>query len=89
MMDLSCASSNARAIPTTLSLLLWPAAHPSNPQHVDLIIAPLVVCQELTSSAACAAAASIMGLDGVLRSVVGTATAPNLEAAEALTCSVK
>ena len=87
--DLSCASAGARAIPTTLGLLLWPAAHPSNPQHVDLIIAPLAMCQQLTSSTACAAAASIMGMDGVLRFVVGTAAALNLEAAEALTCSVK
>jgi hypothetical protein len=30
-----------------------------------------------------------MGMDGVLRFVVGTAAALNLEAADALTCSVK
>jgi len=87
--DLSCASSGARAVPSSLGVLLWPAANPSNPQHVDLIIAPLAMCQQLTSSAACATAASITGLDGVLRFVVGTAAALNLEAAEALTCSVK
>ena len=87
--DLSCASSGARAVPSSLGVLLWPAANPSNPQHVDLIIAPLAMCQQLTSSAACAAAASITGMDGVLRFVVGTAAALNLEAAEALTCSVK
>ena len=87
--SLSCASSGARAVPTALGVLLWPAAHPSNPQHVDLIIAPLAVCQQLTSSMACAAAASIMGMDGVMRFVVGTAAALNLEAAEALTCNAQ
>ena len=70
-------------------LALVAGRHPSNPQHVDLIIAPLAMCQQLTSSTACAAAASIMGMDGVLRLVVGTAAALNLKAAEALTCSVK
>jgi hypothetical protein len=66
---------------------VWPAAHPSNPQHADLVIAPLATCQQLTSTAACAAAASIAGADGVMRYVVGTATAFNMEADETLTCS--
>ena len=87
---LSCASSGARAAPSSLGLLLWPAAHPQNPQpHVDLIIAPLAACQQLTSAAACASAASVAGADGVLRYVVGTAAALHLEAAEAIACSAQ
>ena len=83
----SCVSSGTRSAPTSLSLLLWPAAHPQNPQHVDLIIAPLAVCISLTSAVTCAAAASIMGADGVVRYAVGTAGALHLEAAEPVSCS--
>ena len=87
---LSCASSGARASPASLSLMLWPAAHPQNPPpHVDLVVAPLAACQQLTSAAACASAASIAGADGVQRYVVGTAAALHLEAAETLACSAQ
>jgi len=40
----------------------------------------------MTSAAACAAAASVVGADGTTRYVVGTAAAFNVEPAEAMTC---
>ena len=64
-----------RELPASLGLQLWPAAHPQNPQRADLVVAPLATCQQMTSAAACAAAASVAGADGVTRYVVGTATA--------------
>ena len=86
--SLSCtAGGSARAAPPSLSLLLWPAAHPQNAAHVDVIVAPLEKCQQLTSAAACSAAASIAGADGVVRYVIGTAAALHLEAAEPLECA--
>ena len=84
---LSCASMGARAAPPSLGLLLWPAAHPLNPQGVDLITAPLGACQQLTSASACSSAATILGADGALRYVVGTAAALHFEAAETIACS--
>ena len=86
--DASCVSSGRRAVPPVLGVLLWPAASPTNPLHVDLVIAPLETCRHLVSSEACAAAASITGPDGIVRFVVGTADALHIEAAEAFTCSV-
>ncbi len=85
--SLSCASGGARAAPAALGLLLWPAAHPQNNAAVDTIVAPLERCRQLTSAAACAAAASVLGADGITRYAVGTAAALHLEAAEPLTCS--
>ena len=87
--SMTCASSGARAAPAGLGLLLWPAAHPGNAQRADLIVAPLAACQQLTSEAACAEAASVKGTDGQLRYVVGTAAALHLEAAEPLTCAAQ
>jgi len=74
-------------VPAALGLSIWPAAHPQNPQLADLVVAPLAQCQQMTSAAACAAAASVVGADGVTRFVVGTAAAFNMEAAESLTCA--
>jgi hypothetical protein len=74
-------------VPTSYGLQIWPAAHPSNPQHVDLVIAPAAQCAQLTSAGACSAAASIVGADGVTRFVVGTAAAFHMEAGETLTCA--
>ena len=85
--SLTCGAADARAIPGALGLQLWPAAHPANPQSVNLIVAPLALCQQLAGAAACGAAASVVGADGVTRFVVGTAAALNMEASEALTCS--
>ena len=79
-------AADARAVPASLGLQLWPAAHPSNPQRVDLVVAPLAQCQQMTSNAACAAAATVAGADGVTRYVVGTAAAFKMEADETLTC---
>ena len=84
---LACAAADARAVPASLGLQLWPAAHPQNAQRVDLVVAPLALCQQMTSAAACAAAASVVGADGVARLVVGTAAALNMEADEALACA--
>lgn len=86
---LSCASTGARAAPPSLGLLAWPAAHPLNPKHVDLIVAPRAACVSLTSAAACDEAATIAGVDGTLRYVVGTAAAMHLEAAEVLACTAQ
>ena len=80
-------AADARAVPASLGLQLWPAAHPQNPQRADLVVAPLAQCQQMTSAAACAAATSVAGADGVTRYVVGTAAAFNMEADETLTCA--
>ena len=74
-------------MPASLGLQLWPAMHPQNPQRVDLVVVPLAQCQQMTSAAACAAAATVAGADGVTRYVVGTAAAFNMEADETLMCS--
>ena len=84
---LTCVTADARALPPSLSLQLWPAAHPENAQRVDLVIAPLGQCQQMTSTATCAAAASLAGEDGTLRYVVGTAAAFHMEADATLTCA--
>jgi DNA-binding beta-propeller fold protein YncE len=88
---LACASSGARSAPSTLGLLLWPAAHPANPRRLDLVIAPLSACSQLTGAdcSALPAGYSIVGADGVTRYVVGTAADLHLEAAEALACSAQ
>ncbi len=83
----SCNANDARAVPSNLGLQIWPAANPSNPQATDLLVAPIAVCQRMASSSACAAAASILGADGVVRYVVGTAASFNVEPAESLTCT--
>ena len=82
---LSCSATTKRAVPSSLGLLLWPAA--GNSQHVDLLIAPLAICQTLIPAAACATSSSVVGADGITRFVVGTAAAFHMEAAEELTCS--
>ena len=86
--SLTCASGGSRALPSTLGMRLWPAAHPQNPQHVDLVIAPLLVCNAQTSTDCSATnVASLLGSDNIRRYVVGSATQLNLEGAEALTCT--
>ena len=85
--SLTCAAADARAVPASLGLQLWPAAHPLNPEGVDLVVAPLATCQQMASEEACAAAATVAGADGEARYVVGTAAAFNMEADETLTCS--
>jgi hypothetical protein len=66
--------------------MLLSAAHPQNPQQVDLIIAPLVTCQQLGGSCSMLSLNSIAGGDQVVRNIVGSASSLNLEAAEAVTC---
>ena len=85
----SCASGGTRAAPPSLGLLLWPAAHPNNPQKVDLIVAPQSQCDLLTPGGACnmAPANSVVGADGKVLYAIGTAAALHLEAAEPLECA--
>ena len=83
---LTCSAGAARAVPSSLGLQIWPAANAANLRGVDLLVAPLTLCQQMTSAAACAAADFVAGADGVTRYVVGTAAAFNVEPAEALTC---
>lgn len=85
--SLTCISADIRAVPSSFGLQLWPAAHPQNTQHVDLIIAPLLQCQQMMSNADCINAEKIQGIDGLTRYVIGTAQALNMEAAETLTCA--
>jgi hypothetical protein len=84
---LSCASGGVRAIPSTLGMRLWPAAHPANPQKVDLIIAPLNVCEAHTHQSCLQRSSVSMG--GVTLYTVGTAAELHMEPAEDLTCLVQ
>ena len=83
---MTCSAGDARAVPSSLSLQIWPAANTANTRGVDLLVAPLALCQQMTSIAACNAAASVVGADSVTRFVVGTAAAFNVEPAESLSC---
>ena len=85
---LTCTSTGARAAPSTLGLLVWPAAHPLNAQQVDLIVAPQAACQTITSTA-CATPAAITGVGGAALYLVGTAASMHLEAAEGVTCTAQ
>ena len=58
-----------------------------NPRGIDLLVAPLALCRQMTSAEACGAAASVVGADAVRRYVVGAASAFNVEPAESLTCA--
>jgi hypothetical protein len=82
---LSCASGGARALPTSLGMRLWPAAHPTNPQHIDLIVAPADVCAAQAGQSCAARASVVMG--GATLFVVGTAAELHMEPAEDLTCA--
>jgi len=86
---MTCSASDSRVVPQSYGLQIWPAAHPANPQHVDLVIAPAAMCAQLSPGGMCttASANQIVGSDGVTRFVVGTAAAFHMEAGEALTCA--
>lgn len=85
----TCSSNSGNALPATIGLLLWPAAHPSNPQQVDLVVAPAALCAQLSPGGVCTTAVEnqIVGSDGVTRFVVGTAAQLKMEAATVLTCA--
>ena len=87
--SVSCSPADSRAVPTNFGLQIWPAAHPSNPQHVDLVVAPAAVCAQLSPGGVCTtlAANQIVGADGVTRFVVGTAAALHMEGSESLMCA--
>ena len=82
-------SSSTRAVPSSLGLMLLPAAHPQNPQKVDLILAPLVTCQQLGGSCSILSLNSVEGGDQVLWYTVGSASSLNFEAAEAISCETQ
>lgn len=81
-----CAASTSRAVPTSLGLQIWPAAAAANPSGVDVLVAPLALCQSMTSLEACAAAYSVTADDGITRYAIGTAESYNVEAAEFIPC---
>ena len=82
---LSCATGGARAVPTSLGMRLWPAAHPTNPQYNDLIVAPADVCAAQVGQS-CLQRSSI-SIDGTTLYVVGTAADLQMEPADDLSCS--
>jgi hypothetical protein len=83
----TCAPPASSSVPSSSGLQIWPSAHPDNPLHADLVVAPVAVCEQFATSSACASAASIVGSDGVTRFVVGTAAALHIEAAESFACA--
>jgi hypothetical protein len=83
----SCSANDGRAIPASLGVQLWPAAHPQNLRNVDLVVAPLALCQQLASAAACSTAATVVDTMGVTLYAVGTPGSLNMQAAETLTCA--
>jgi hypothetical protein len=83
---LTCSSSSVRAIPSSLGLQIWPAAHPSNVQKVDLVIAPLSECIQYLSTSLCNSATTFIGSDSITRYVIGTAASLNMEPAEMVQC---
>jgi hypothetical protein len=82
-----CSSDGSRALPTNLGMRLWPAAHPQNPQHVDLIVAPEAVCRAYRNLESCNTIPSIVMGDNVIRYLIGTASDLHMEPAEDLSCS--
>jgi streptogramin lyase len=82
---LSCASNIARALPTDLNMRLWPAAHPTNINNVDLIVAPEETCKTILNVNTCVDRASIV-IDGITRYSIGKAIDLNMEASEMLRC---
>ncbi len=82
----ACNSKSARSIPTSVGLQLLAAAHPQNLQKVDLVIAPLSKCQQVTTPAVCGSATTLI-VDGITYAIIGTAEALNMEAAETLICN--
>ena len=73
-------------MPSSLGLQVWPAANPQNPQSIDLVIAPLALCQQMTATD-CSEAVSHVSADGIARYVVGTAASMHVEAGDLLSCS--
>ena len=88
--SMTCSTANSRAVPSSYGLQIWPAAHPANPQRVDLVIAPATMCAQMSPGGVCTTLAvnQITGSDGITRFVVGTAAAFHMEASETLECAV-
>ena len=84
--SLSCSSSGARSLPSGLDLRLWPAAHQTNNDRIDLIVAPEETCKMILSIQTCHDKQSVV-FDGTTRYVVGTAAELNMEPGEELVCS--
>ena len=84
----TCSAAGTRAVPPDLGLQILPAAHPRNPRRVDLVIAPLAVCADLSPGGECATAPAnaFAGPDGVTRYIVDSAAALHMSAGEMLAC---
>lgn len=69
---------------------IWPAAHPLNPQALDLVLAPAALCAQMTPGGTCTTSPfnQLVGSDGINRFVVGTAAALNMEPSSSLQCTL-
>jgi streptogramin lyase len=84
--SLSCSSGGARALPSNLNMRLWPAAHQSNLDAVDRIIAPEATCKTVLGVSTCVGRTSLV-VDNIIHYVLGTAAELNMEAGEDLVCA--
>jgi hypothetical protein len=84
--SLSCSSGGARALPSDLNMRLWPAAHQSNLDAVDRIIAPEATCKTVLGVSTCVGRTSLI-VDNTIHYVLGTAAELNMEAGEDLVCA--
>jgi hypothetical protein len=65
---------------------LWPAAHQSNLDAVDRIIAPEATCKTVLGVSTCVGRTSLV-VDNIIHYVLGTAAELNMEAGEDLVCA--
>jgi hypothetical protein len=84
--SLSCTSNTARSLPSGLGLRLLPAAHQTNNEKIDLIVAPEETCKMMLSVQSCLGRQSVV-IDETTRYVIGTAAELNMEPEEELVCS--
>ena len=83
--SITCASGGSRALPSSLNVRLLPAAHPSNQNDVDLVVAPSLTCRDLLNVQSCSGRSSVI-LDTIEYFVIGTAADLHMEAGEELIC---
>ena len=65
---------------------LWPAAHPTNNDRIDLIVAPEETCKAILNVNTCVGSRASVVIDGVIRYSIGKAIDLNMEAGEMLSC---
>jgi hypothetical protein len=65
------------------------AAHDADPRGVDLVVAPLALCAQMTPGGVCntSAANAVVGADGVTRYAVGSTSALGVQAGEPMVCA--